>query len=217
MKPIILFLAILVATSLACGVGRPASTPPPLPSVTAPPTLPAGTPLSAQPSLPTDSAATAAPTTALPVVTVIIPTAPPAPEGSDTMRLNIYMIAVDDNGTSGKKIGCNDSVIPIVVDLPRSQGVLRTALTRLLAQKGQYYGESGLYNALYQSNLTIESLAVLDGEAIMRFSGQLASGGACDDPRIIAQLEETALQFSTVQRVSIYVNGTDIHQLLSGQ
>lgn len=217
MKPVMLFLAILAVTSLACGMGRPASTPPPLPSITAPPTLPAGTPLSAQPPQSTDSTPPAAPANTLPAVTVVIPTTPPVPSGSDTMRLNIYMVAVDDNGTSGKKIGCNDSVIPIAVDVPKSQGVLRAALTRLLAQKGQYYGESGLYNALYQSNLTIDSLAVQDGEAVMRFSGQLASGGVCDDPRIIAQLEETALQFSTVQRVSIYVNGTDIHTLLSGQ
>jgi len=213
MKPVLLLVLILAAASLACGL--PASTPPPpFPTSTAPPTLPAGTPLAA-PLL--TQPVQSPPTPAVTAVPVIIPTDPPAPSGDDTLRLYIYLVAIGDNGASGESIGCGDSIIPVAVDVPRTTGVLRAALDRLLSQKTQYYGESGLYNALYQSNLVIDSLIVQDGEATMRFSGKLQSGGVCDDPRIIAQLEHTALQFSTVQRVSITVNGEDIHNLLSGQ
>ena len=42
-------------------------------------------------------------------------------------------------------------------------------------------------------------------------------GGVCDDPRIKAQLEESALQFNTVDKASVFINGVPLDQLLSGQ
>lgn len=140
------------------------------------------------------------------------PTQPPA-----NITLKITMIAIDDNGASGPKIGCGDSAVAVNITVPYTQAVLRASLTQLLAVRSKDYGQSGLYNALYQSNLTIDSLALQNGEAIIKLKGQLASGGVCDDPRIIAQIERTALQFSTVSKVTIYVNGTKIQDLLSGK
>jgi hypothetical protein len=39
-------------------------------------------------------------------------------------------------------------------------------------------------------------------------------GGVCDEPRVRAQLEETALQFVTVDSVSIFVNGQPLAEAL---
>ena len=89
--------------------------------------------------------------------------------------------------------------IPIKLIVPRTEGVLRAALEKLLSMRDQYFGKSGLYNALYQSNLIVDAVRIENGKATIELSGTLLQGGECDSPRIQAQLEQTALQFSTVR------------------
>ena len=153
----------------------------------------------------------------VPTLTPIV-LAPTATTAAGASQVNIYLIALEDNGVSGKKIGCNDSVVSAVVMIEPTLGVLQAALTELFKLEGQpYYGQSGLYNALYQSHLSIDSLNILNREAIVKLKGTLQSGGVCDAPRIKAQLEEIALQFSTIDKVSIYINGISLNSLLSTQ
>jgi hypothetical protein len=145
--------------------------------------------------------------------TPLPPTAEPASQGLDHVK--IYLIAVGDNGVSGKLTGCGDSLIPVEVRITPTLGVLRAALNELLKLEGQqYYGESGLYNALYQSRLSIADVAVIDGEARIFLTGTMALGGECDNPRIEEQLKAIALQFNTVHRVSIYINGEPLDDVL---
>jgi len=125
------------------------------------------------------------------------------------------MIAIADNGISGMKIGCDDSVVPVIVEIPQTQAVLRTAIDQLLQQKSNYYGESGLYNALYQSDLKVEKITLENGNAKIYLTGSMMLGGECDNPRVEAQLTETALQFSTVKTVTIYINGILLKDALS--
>jgi hypothetical protein len=87
---------------------------------------------------------------------------------------------------------------------------LTAALNKPLAIDTREYGRSGLYNALYQSDLALESVNLTAGKAVIRLSGTLRLGGVCDDPRVAAQLRETALQFSTVQEVLVLINGTPL-------
>ncbi len=139
----------------------------------------------------------------------------PAVDEGGLERVNIYLVAVGDNGASGKAIGCGDSLVAVEVPIPATQGVLRAALNELLALEGQpYYGQSGLYNALYLSHLRIENVSVVDGEALIELKGELVTGGECDIPRIEEQLRATALQFATVQRVSVFVNGIPLQEVL---
>ena len=77
------------------------------------------------------------------------------PPSNAPQSVNIFLIAVGDNGSSGKIVGCGDSLIPVQLSIPPTQGVLRAALEALLALNDQYYGESGLYNALYASDLQL--------------------------------------------------------------
>lgn len=145
--------------------------------------------------------------------TPIPATAQPASQGID--HVNIYLVAVGDNGVSGKLIGCGDSLVPVEVRIEPTLSVLRAALTELFKQEGQqYYGESGLYNALYQSHLSIVGVAVANGEARILLTGSLALGGECDNPRVEEQLKAIALQFNTVNRVSVFINGKPLAKLL---
>jgi hypothetical protein len=167
-------------------------------------------PLTARP-LPTN---TSFPPTPNPTLT-ISPT-PTKSQGATSVK--IFLIAVNDNGVSGKKIGCNDSVVPVLIYIDPTLGVLRASLNELFKMEEQReYGLSGLYNSLYQSHISIDSLNIVNREAIVKLKGTLSSGGVCDDPRIKAQLEEAALQFKTIDRVSVFINGIPLDQVLSGQ
>ncbi len=144
---------------------------------------------------------------------ITIPSTTPGPTPpAGTTRVNIYMI-----GTGGGNVGCGDQVVAVRRDVTKTSAPLTAALNLLLSQKSQYYGESGLYNALYQSNLKIAGISRSGSAWTIRLTGSLVLGGACDSPRVKAQLEQTARQFSTVQSVRYFVNGQPLETVLSGK
>lgn len=148
------------------------------------------------------------------VPATLAPSTPTTGTGTE-QTVKIVLIALEDNGQSGTLVGCGDSAIPINVTTPPTQGVLRAALEKLLSAKQQFYGESGYYNALYQSDLRVASVTIEQGKAIIRLTGSLMLGGTCDAPRVEAQLEQTALQFSTVNDVAVFINDVPLEDALS--
>jgi spore germination protein GerM len=221
-------LSTLVMVLLACNAsGTAGSTPTPSPTMTVtgiPTTLPAtattsggatavpsSTPTTSQGSAPTATrpAATSAPTRPA-------NTAAPSATWAGAKEVFIYLIAMEDNGASGPKIGCNDSIIEVkrVLSQP-TQSPLRAAYEELLSIKDDFYGESGLFNSLWEMDLTVDSVNITNGKAIVQLSGDFHGVGTCADPRMIAQLEYTALQFSTVTSVEITINGVELHEFLS--
>jgi hypothetical protein len=134
---------------------------------------------------------------------------------SQVHQIKIFLIALDDQGKSGIKVGCGDSLITVDKTIDPTTMPLTAAINELLAIKSQYYGESGLYNALYQSNLKLEKASVEEGQATVYLSGNLKLGGVCDNPRFEAQLAQTILQFPTVEEVQIYINNVPLQDLLS--
>ncbi|MDQ6673168.1 MAG: DUF4232 domain-containing protein [Chloroflexota bacterium] len=113
-------------------------------------------------------------------------------------------------------IGCGDDVRLVTRQVAPTRAPLRTALTELLGVDQQVDPDSHLYTALYQSHLDIESLNITsDGTAVIRLAGALQLGGVCDGPRVEAQLRRTALQFSTVHEVQVWLNGRPLMDALS--
>jgi hypothetical protein len=203
-KALPLLAALLLAGcgELSLAIEQPTTLPVPqgatLPAVSAP----AATGLPATLALPTPTS------TSLPARPTSAVTAAP-------QTVNIFLIAVDDPGKSGSPVGCGDSAVAVPVQVPHTQAVLKAALEALLAVKQQHYGESGLYNALYPSDLRVGSVTLQDGKASIQLSGTLLLGGECDNPRVEAQLIQTASQFNTVSAVEIFVNGTPLKDALS--
>jgi hypothetical protein len=132
-----------------------------------------------------------------------------------THMVKIFLIAMEDNGQTGVPVGCGDSAVPVQVQTPPTQAVLKAALVALLSVKAQYYGQSGLYNALYQSDLQVDRVTIDNGTASVYLTGTLKMGGECDTPRVQAQLEQTVLQFPTVTQAAIFVNGKPLADVLS--
>ncbi len=142
----------------------------------------------------------------------------PATRGTTGRReIKLFVIALDDGGKSGKKIGCNDSLVSITREISPGRAPLRAALEELLRLPQQSGAAGGHLNALHQSKLKLRRVSVRRGEAAIHFSGLLTTGGVCDSPRVQAQIEETALQFPTVRRVKVYVNGITLAKYLSGR
>jgi Sporulation and spore germination len=179
-----------------------------------PPTEPAAEPTATPIPLPTSPPPTVA-VQAAPTQAATTPTSVPA--GGGTTQVKIFLIAVGDNGVSGPKIGCGDSAVGVVRVVPATKAPLTAALNELLSLHDQNYGQSGLYNSLYQSHLRLESVAIAGGVATIKLTGTLLLGGVCDDPRVDAQLTNTALQFSTVHSVDISLNGKPLKDYLSGK
>jgi hypothetical protein len=176
------------------------------PPATQTPAAPSATPLP-----PTGtSAAQPVATTALPA-----PAAKPTATTAKVMGVKVVLIAVGDDGRSGTKIGCGDSAVPVQVMVPHTTGVLKAALDALFAIEQRDYGESGLYNALYQSDLHLQSATLTDGKAVIKLTGTLKLGGECDNPRVGAQIAQTALQFSTVKEVQVFLNDKTLESALS--
>ena len=181
---------------------------------------PVNTPVStmtAMPVQPTMTFIPASPTALLPAPTILGPTeTQPSSTSTPTHQMvQIFLIGLEDNGQTGTLVGCGDSAIPVQVEIPSTQGVLKAAMNALLALKVQHYGQSGLYNALYQSNLQVESVSIKNQKASVYLTGALQMGGECDTPRVQAQLEKTVLQFPTVTAVDIYINEKPLADALS--
>jgi spore germination protein GerM len=130
-------------------------------------------------------------------------------------EVKVFLIAVDDAGRSGKKIGCDDSVVAVTRALRPTRTPLKAALKELLRIPRSYGSEPELYNALHQSELRLESVSIRRDVARLNFAGRLVTGGVCDSPRVQAQIEETALQFPTVKQVKVFINGTPLSEYLS--
>jgi hypothetical protein len=140
----------------------------------------------------------------------------PVDQPPEANQVQLYFIALGDQGASGPEIGCGDSVVPATVNIEPTTAPLTAAFEQLLAVDEEYYGQSGLYNALADSDLTIDSATVQNGQAIIYLSGALNIGGTCEEPRIEAQLRQVADQFTTVGESVIYINGQLLENIISG-
>jgi hypothetical protein len=132
-----------------------------------------------------------------------------------TTTAHIYLVALGDTGQSGREIGCGDSLIPVEQQIEPGSDPLEATIRELLAIDSRLYGERDLYNALHRSDLEIEDTVIQDGQAIIKLTGTVRLGGVCDNPRFLAQLEETAKQFPSIEQATILINGQPLSAILS--
>ena len=83
-------------------------------------------------------------------------------------QAKIYLIAIGDNGQTGERIGCGDSLIPVTRDItagPTTPEKITAALTLLFSLHDRDYGQSGLTNALYASQLQVKGVELQGSKA----------------------------------------------------
>lgn len=140
-------------------------------------------------------------------------------QGSNMVEIpvKISLVALEDNGKTGKAMGCGDSIVAVerkITVLATEHAPVENALLQLFSIKNQKDPVSGLYNALYQSNLKVES-AEIGEKAIIHLTGNYTLGGSCDTPRFEEQLKETVLQNSGAKEVEIFINDKPLKEALS--
>jgi spore germination protein GerM len=125
---------------------------------------------------------------------------------ASTSRVKIALLDPDHKqGT--KERGC-DTVVMVDRTIPATSAPLTAALKQLFSEKELWI--NGLYNFISKTRDTLlfDRATVENGVAKIYLTGDLGGlSGVCDDPRAAAQIEETALQFPTVQKVELYLNG----------
>ena len=146
---------------------------------------------------------------------------PGSPTSGNTGYLEIYLIALGDNGVSGRPIGCGDSAVTQATDRPLAGSVagnVRGMLDELFSTVTGNNTEGGIYNAFSGKNLTVRNVR-LDGEQIyIEIDGTLLLTGTCEDARLQAQLLLTAFHYPQVNTAFIMIGGRNAKQLfdLSG-
>ena len=129
-----------------------------------------------------------------------------------TSKVKVYLVAVNDKGKSGKKIGCDDSLVAVKREVPKTQATLKAALEELIAIPHEFNAQLGNY--VFGPDLKLKSATIKGGTATIRFSGAISVAGICDEPRITEQIYQTAMQFRTVKRVKVFVGNQTLRDAI---
>ena len=132
-----------------------------------------------------------------------------------TREIKVYLVANDDDGKMGRKIGCGDSLVPVKRTIKATGSLLKAAIEELLAIPQEYTDEGKqLENYWRGTNLQVKSVKISAGVATVLITGELSVAGVCDEPRIESQIEETARQFPSVKKLRVFVNGRALKEAI---
>jgi hypothetical protein len=125
----------------------------------------------------------------------------------------IYLVVLDGSElmdtVEGELFGCNDKLLAVDLGVNKTP---RETLQKLLT----YDNYEGLYNVFANiPNVAIEDFNIDNGNAVVKLVGDGLGGGACDAPRIVAQIHKTLLQFDEINEVEMYFNNEPFETYLS--
>ncbi|MEX0931873.1 MAG: hypothetical protein WDZ88_03940 [Candidatus Paceibacterota bacterium] len=143
----------------------------------------------------------------------------PIGNGSATEMTTLQLAMLDYDGigqeSNGPMRGC-DRLVYIERTVPATVTPLNTALETLFSLEQERV--NGWHNFIASQNdtLSFDRAEIIDGVAHVYLAGELGPlGGVCDNPRTAIQIEETALVYSTVNSVKLYLNG-EVTDLIPG-
>ncbi len=167
------------------------------------------------PPLPTAPPSTADPdvTTTLPgpeIEDPPLPTAPPSTAAPDTTDVLVYFVVEPESGIDGTDFGCG--LAAAVTRRVQSPEVLSGAIEALLAGPTDAEFTAGYGTALTDEvGWELASVTISDGTALIDFGEDSQPfnnmSATCVHLALMAQLEATATQFSTVERAVFSVGG----------
>lgn len=127
------------------------------------------------------------------------------PMRPDTQTIKIFLIAVGDDGKTGKKIGCGDSLVAVTRRIKKTAVPLMAAVRELLLTPQHPDSTPTLENFWKGRNLKVRSVSIRNHIATIHISGEVFVAGVCDEPRIESQIQETARQFPSVKKVKVFI------------
>ena len=135
---------------------------------------------------------------------------------SGTTEVKVYLVALGDDGKNGKKVGCEDSLVPLTRKVQATAAPLKAAILELFADREPDKKETDLNLGNYWRGMQLKSVSLKKGTAVIHLTGEAPRvAGICDVPRIEGQIIETARQFRAVRRVKVFINGKPMGELIS--
>ncbi|MCY1158344.1 MAG: hypothetical protein MOP51_1368 [Citricoccus sp.] len=173
------------------------------------------------------ASASTAPTTAAPASSSPASSTPAAapsstPAAAAAGEATVYWVSPAGSGHQGVEFpGCGDLLVESTVKATGSGEVgtaerVEAGIEALLEDR-TYEHSNGLVNALYQSELSVQDVAIEGDTVTVDLTGQPMSAGSCADPQIIGQLEYTATSNAGTYTAEVLVDGTPIQEFMSQQ
>jgi len=142
----------------------------------------------------------------------------PSPTARVVTQVTVYLVLLEDAGKNGIPIGCGDSLVAVNNSVEPTTDAISAALARLFSYKSQFINETGLYTALYQSNLVVQSIEYgVGGDVWVALAGEYQLGGVFDNPRFHGQIEQTILAASGASAVNVTINGRPLREIVSNR
>lgn len=129
-------------------------------------------------------------------------------------EIRVYLVALGDDGKTGKKIGCNDSLVSVAHTIKKTAAPLTAALRELLSTPQHSDGTPSLENFWKGRNLKVSSVTIRNRTATIHISGEVFVAGVCDIPRIESQIQETARQFPNVKKVKVFIGNRTLAEAI---
>lgn len=105
-------------------------------------------------------------------------------------------------------LGCGTEYAVRVESVNGTTGGLAEALNELFTIDNLDYDGTDYVNTLYQSDANV-SVTETAGQVTVDIVGQILSGGTCDDPRIMSQIDETVAYYANGTPYTIKLNGDE--------
>lgn len=131
----------------------------------------------------------------------------------NTNNAKAFFISPNHQGDDEYVDDCKNAVIGVNIEVSK-RSPLRDSINILL-NSGYLYGESGLINPLSEYDFEITKLDIIDRTARLKMEGKDLKSGYCNLLVIFEQLSNTMKQFSTVDKVEIYVNNENLADALN--
>lgn len=128
----------------------------------------------------------------------------PEPDPFESVTIYVAQLGTGD-------VGCGDSIVSVTVDVEPTTTPLITSIETLFT-----YVPTGfnLDNPLTAWDVTVADVDLTGTTATIALEGDISLGGTCDIPRAEAILEQTALQYNTIDTVIYTINGEPLDEAL---
>lgn len=134
------------------------------------------------------------------------------PERSETFSISIKLSQEKTKvtlyfGKQGESDDCK-SLFPVEREIIKTEGIARSTIEELLKGLTQEEKEAGYFTTINEG-VKINSLIITDGTAKIDFDETLEKGvgGSCRVLAIREQIKQTLMQFSSVKKVIISIDG----------
>ncbi len=142
----------------------------------------------------------------------------PAPaQGSQTddeKTIKFWVGSFSDYESQGIMVGCESYLLPVSTATERGDdlaGDLQAALEALFDPE-QAHPVAETEDWVKQLNLSVESISIIDGEAVVELGGTLLGIGSCGDAILEAEILQTVFQFETIERVKVTDGVTNLRE-----